>query len=101
MDKDAGSQQSLDNAINAFNQASAAVTQANTNLSQAQISVSSATAEIAQTQTQLDTARFDLEQTTVIAPSDGYIVNLQLREGMMVGARQRSGTEFCPGKHRR
>lgn len=86
MDKGAGSQQSLDNAINAFNQASAAVTQANTSLSQARISVSSATAQIAQTQTQLDTAQFDLEQTTVVAPSDGYVVNLQLREGMMVGA---------------
>ena len=55
-------------------------------MSQARIAVGSATAQIAQTQTQLDTANYELEQTTVIAPSDGYVVNLQLREGMMVGA---------------
>ncbi len=85
-EKGAGSQQSLDNAINAFNQASAAHTQANTSLAQARIAVGSATSQIAQTQSQLDTANYELEQTTVVAPSDGYVVNLQLREGMMVGA---------------
>lgn len=86
MDQKAGSQQSLDNAINAFNQASAASVQASTTLSQANLAVGSAAAQIVQTQTQLDTANYQLEQATVVAPSDGYVVNLQLREGMMVGA---------------
>ncbi len=86
MEQQAGSQQSLDNAVSAFNQASAAFTQANTSLSQARLAVSSASSQIAQTQTQLDTANYELDQTTVVAPSDGYVVNLQLREGMMVGA---------------
>ena len=86
MEQQAGSQQSLDNAINAFNQASSAFTQANTSLSQARLAVGSAVAQIAQSQTQLDTANYELEQTTVVAPSDGYVVNLQLSEGMMVGA---------------
>ncbi|TWU56318.1 HlyD family secretion protein [Rubripirellula reticaptiva] len=86
MDQQAGSQQSLDNAINAYNQADAALVQANTNLSQANLAVSSAAAQIVQMQTQLDTANYQLDQTTVVAPSDGYVVNLQLREGMMVGA---------------
>lgn len=86
MDQDAGSQQSLDNAINGYDQAAAAAIQASTTLSQANLSVSSAATQIVQTQTQLDTAQYQLDQTTVVAPADGYVVNLQLREGMMVGA---------------
>ncbi|TWU58570.1 Inner membrane protein YiaV precursor [Rubripirellula tenax] len=86
MDENAGSQQSLDTAINGYNQAAASAIQASTSLSQANLAVSSAAAQIVQTQTQLDTANYQLEQTTVVAPTDGYVVNLQLREGMMVGA---------------
>lgn len=85
MDKNAGSQQDLDAAVNAYAEASAAVNQALASQSQARLSVESASAKIAQTETQLADAKYDLEQTDVVAASDGYVTNLQLREGMMVG----------------
>jgi RND family efflux transporter MFP subunit len=32
----------------------------------------------------LDNAQFHLEQTVIVAPADGYVVNLQLREGVFI-----------------
>ena len=43
-------------------------------------------AEIAQIKAQLESARWELSQTTVVAPSDGYAINLQLRPGSMTAA---------------
>lgn len=43
-----------------------------------------ARAGIAAAQASLDDARWRLEETTVTAPSDGYVVNLQLRPGAIV-----------------
>jgi multidrug resistance efflux pump len=43
-------------------------------------------AEIAQIKAQLDNARWELLQTTIYAPSDGYAVNVQLRPGSMTAA---------------
>lgn len=40
---------------------------------------------VATVQAQLDTARFYLENTTMVAPEDGYITNLQVRPGMVAG----------------
>jgi len=86
MDEQAGSQQALDAAANAYIQASTALTQATASLSQARLSVDSATTQIESIGTQSDTAKYELEQATVIAPGDGYVTNLQLRQGAMVGA---------------
>ncbi len=41
-------------------------------------------AEVAQIRAQLETARWDLSQTTVVAPADGVVINLQLRPGSIV-----------------
>lgn len=43
-------------------------------------------ASIAQVDAQLDGARWKLNETTVVAPSNGTVVNLQLREGSAVTA---------------
>ncbi len=40
---------------------------------------------VAQTQAQLDEARYYLDNTLMVAPEDGYIVNLQVRPGMVAG----------------
>ena len=36
-------------------------------------------------QAELDQARFYLDNTTMVAPEDGYIINLQVRPGMVAG----------------
>jgi len=41
-------------------------------------------AEIAQVRAELDNARWELAQTTVVAPSDGTPINLQLRPGSAI-----------------
>ena len=43
-----------------------------------------ATAAIASASAQLDSARWQLQETTVRAPYDGYVINLQLRPGNVV-----------------
>jgi multidrug resistance efflux pump len=43
-------------------------------------------AEVAEIRAQLAQARWELDQTTVYAPADGYAINLQLREGSMTAA---------------
>ncbi|MDO6386907.1 MULTISPECIES: HlyD family secretion protein [unclassified Uliginosibacterium] len=43
-------------------------------------------AEVAAIRSQLDNAKWELDQTTVRAPVDGYVVNLQLRPGAFVAA---------------
>jgi multidrug resistance efflux pump len=43
-----------------------------------------AAASIASSKAQLDNARWQLEETNVRAPNDGYVVNLQLRPGNFV-----------------
>ena len=48
--------------------------------------VESLTAQLAQVQAGLDNARFNLAQTVVRAPADGYVTNLSLRVGARVAA---------------
>ncbi len=48
--------------------------------------VESLTAQVAQVQAGLDNARFNLEQTVVRAPTDGYVTNVSLRVGARVAA---------------
>lgn len=43
-------------------------------------------AQVAQVRAQLENARWELEQTTVFAPADGYAINVQLRPGSMTAA---------------
>ena len=40
---------------------------------------------VAETQAELDQARFYLDNTTMTAPEDGYIINMQVRPGMVAG----------------
>jgi multidrug resistance efflux pump len=40
---------------------------------------------VAAVQAELDQARFYLDNTTMVAPEDGYIINLQVRPGMVAG----------------
>jgi multidrug resistance efflux pump len=40
---------------------------------------------VAQVQAELDMARFYLDNTVIVAPEDGYIINLQVRPGMVAG----------------
>lgn len=81
----AASQQDLDLASNKFAEAEAAFSQATAGLTQARLSVDLAQAKIEQAATQLSDAQYDLAQTKIYAPGDGYVTNLQLREGMLVG----------------
>jgi multidrug resistance efflux pump len=41
-------------------------------------------ADVAQIQAQLEDAKWKLSETTTYAPADGYVINLQLREGSTV-----------------
>src|SRR5512144_1058160 len=43
-------------------------------------------AQVAQVRAQLANAKWELSQTTVLAPTDGYAINLQLRPGSMTAA---------------
>ena len=43
-------------------------------------------APVAQVRAQLENARWQLEQTTVLAPADGYAINVQLRPGSFTAA---------------
>ncbi|HSC62343.1 MAG TPA: biotin/lipoyl-binding protein [Caldimonas sp.] len=48
--------------------------------------VGSEYAPVAQVRAQLDNARWQLEQTTVVAPANGYAINVQLRAGSFTAA---------------
>ena len=85
IERNAMSQAEFDMVLNRFAEANAAESQATTSLTQARLSVELAKAKITQSETQLSNAIYDLEQTSVYAPHDGFVTNLQLREGMMVG----------------
>ena len=79
------SRQDYDVSLNRYAEADAAVNQAKASLTQSQLSIELAKAKIEQVNSQLADAEYDLEQTKVRAPGDGYVTNLQLREGMLVG----------------
>ncbi len=85
IESNAVSQEDYDLSLNRFAEADAAVSQAKASLTQAKLSVDLAKSQIEQAVTQLADAKYDLEQTTVLAPGDGYVTNLQLRPGMLVG----------------
>jgi multidrug resistance efflux pump len=53
-------------------------------VAQAKAKVATAKAQTAATQADLDNARWELSQTVMVAPADGWVMNLQLRPGSMV-----------------
>ncbi len=79
------SQVNLDKAERTFKDTAAALTQATIGFEQAQLAVDQAKTKLAEARVGLSDANYDLEQTTVLAPGDGYITNLQLQVGMLVG----------------
>ena len=85
MDKQAGSQAALDQAVARYEQAIALLQQADIGGQQAILSVEVAKTKQNQAKVALAEAQYDLEQTSVLAPSDGYVTNLQLQVGMLVG----------------
>ncbi|MCA9075178.1 MAG: HlyD family secretion protein [Planctomycetaceae bacterium] len=82
---EAATQQRLDQAVASYEQAAAALNQASTGLKQATSSVELSQARLRQSQVALQDAQYDLDQSTVRAPGDGYVTNLQLQPGMLVG----------------
>ncbi|SLN59958.1 Inner membrane protein YiaV precursor [Falsiruegeria litorea R37] len=72
----------LEAAEAAVDQASAAISQAETELGA--VTADGTVAKVAEAQANLDQARWNLKQTTVVAPSDGYITNLALAVGQRV-----------------
>jgi multidrug resistance efflux pump len=62
----------------------ASVAQVKSQISTAQAQVQMSEAEVNTTRAQLETARWDLSQTTVLAPGNGTMVNVMLRPGFFV-----------------
>ena len=54
-------------------------------LKQGEADYADANAAVKSEEAQLDLARYYLNNTTMVAPADGYIVNLQVRPGMVSG----------------
>ncbi len=79
------SQEDFDKAMNRYEQARAANDQAHTNLKQSELSVEVARARLAQSKSNLADAEYDLDQATTRAPADGFVTNMQLLPGMLVG----------------
>ena len=62
----------------------ATVAQVRAQIATAQANVQEAEAQVATTRAQLETAKWDLTQTTVVAPGNGTMVNVMLRPGFFV-----------------
>jgi multidrug resistance efflux pump len=81
---------SLDGARSAEAQARSAEVQASASQRQVKqrlgATVNGEYAQVAQVRAQLESAKWDLAQTTVYAPSSGYAINVQLRPGSMTAA---------------
>lgn len=79
------SKQAFELSVTRYVEAEAQLNQATASLTQSHLSVELAVAKIDQAQLQLADAKYDLEQTIIYAPDNGYVTNLQLQKGMMVG----------------
>ena len=80
----------LDNARSAASQSRAAEVQAAASERQIRQRIAGKVgndyAPVAQVRAQLDNAKWELSQTTVVAPADGYAINVQLRPGSFTTA---------------
>jgi multidrug resistance efflux pump len=65
--------------------AAARLKEAESSLQEAQSSLEEAIAHVSSLKAQLTLARYYLDQTTMVAPENGHIVNLQVRPGMVAG----------------
>jgi RND family efflux transporter MFP subunit len=52
-----------------------------------EVNVTGAQGTVGKLQAELDDANYNLDQTTVVAPADGFVADLQLRPGSMVQAQ--------------
>ncbi|MDF2152663.1 HlyD family secretion protein [Vibrio sp. CAU 1672] len=86
-DRGAFTEQQLDTRRQAYKAAQAAVEVAQSQLEQRQIALNSEiggeNTQVAQLLAELRQAEFDLEQTVVRAPTEGYVTQLALRPGVM------------------
>ena len=91
------SKEEFDAANNRYDVADTGLNQAIASQTQARLSVDVAKAKIRQIESQLAAAEYDLSQTTVYAPGDGFVTNLQLRPGMIVSGASASVMSFILG----
>lgn len=80
------SQREFDLSRTRYEQASAAFEQSEQKLTQAKVSIDTANSDVSRAEAGLADAKFDLDATTVSAPGDGYVTNVQVRPGLLVGA---------------
>jgi multidrug resistance efflux pump len=87
--KQAGSDEELQKWSAQLHSAQAALKQAQADEQRARAKygaqVGGVNAGVVQAQAELDEARYYLENTTMVAPEDGFITNLQVRPGMVAG----------------
>lgn len=88
------SKEEFDASSNRYDVADAGLNQAIASQTQARLSVEVAKSKILQLESQLAAAEYDLSQTTVYAPGDGFVTNLQLRTGMIVSGANASVMSF-------
>lgn len=81
----AASPEELEQVLTRYQRASVALQQSELTLQQQINAVDVARSRVTQAKTMLDDAQYDLEQTVVRAPAAGYVTNLQLQPGMLVG----------------
>lgn len=90
---EAATREKFDEATRNLNIAQASLRQAQAQQERARLAAnanlpSGENVEVAQLRAQLSTAKYNLQQTTVRAPMDGMVVNLQLQRGIVVGPGQ-------------
>lgn len=85
-------QENLDRWIDEVISRAAAVKEAEANLTKAQSAYDSqidgVNTKVIEAQARLDQAKYYLEQTTIYAPANGFIVNQQAQPGLVVGDRR-------------
>lgn len=85
----AGTQESFDQATRNLDIAKAALRRAQADQEKARLAANAKTSTgenvaVAQLKAELETAKYNLEQTTVRAPVDGMVVNLELKKGYVI-----------------
>lgn len=90
--KSAGREATLESWQDKLDIATASVEVSESKLQKAQLAVDSTingvNTKVAEAQARLTQAEYYLSQTTIVAPADGMIVNLQARPGLVVGGRR-------------
>ncbi len=89
------SQQRADENRRNLDSADTSVLAAQADAEQAQIAIALGSEKTTQTKAQLEKAKIDLEETTVRAPADGFVTNLELQPGFVVNPAQAVMTFVC------